>query len=285
MAGRIKEVLDFAKEVLKDSNRPLSATEIWKIGLAKGLNKKLSTEYKYPTHAVSLYLSNNTKKSNSIFDSYSARPVLYWLKEKGKIDTNKLQDTLQTNEDSSENNANEKFKERDLHPLFVKFAKDNFGTYCKTIYHEKSLKGTKGKDRWIHPDIVGVHFAFMNNYEDETIELQKSIENEISLYSFELKISISWDNYKEAYFQAVSNSSWANYGYLVVFDEINDDEMLNELTRLNNSFGIGVICLSNEEILLESKIRNIDFETLDVLVRRNLNFKEFIKAVNKDKKK
>lgn len=43
-------------------------------------------------------------------------------------------------------------------------------------------------------------------------------------------------------FQAVSNSSWANEGYLVVLQEI-DSEVLSELRRLNQSFGIGVIKL------------------------------------------
>lgn len=43
-------------------------------------------------------------------------------------------------------------------------------------------------------------------------------------------------------FQALSNSSWANYGYLVVFD-INEDVM-EEMERLNRSFGIGIIKLS-----------------------------------------
>ncbi len=61
--------------------------------------------------------------------------------------------------------------------------------------------------------------------------------------SYELKKEIN-TNYelKEAYFQAVSNSSWANYGYLVAF-EISDN-LIDEIERLNQSFGIGVIELN-----------------------------------------
>lgn len=55
---------------------------------------------------------------------------------------------------------------------------------------------------------------------------------------------LSWSNLKECYFQAVSNSSFANEGYLVVFEEF-DDEILEELIRLNASFGIGVIKLES----------------------------------------
>ena len=41
---------------------------------------------------------------------------------------------------------------------------------------------------------------------------------------------------------ALSNSSWANYGYLVTF-EINKD-LDEEMKLLNNAFGIGIILIS-----------------------------------------
>ena len=40
---------------------------------------------------------------------------------------------------------------------------------------------------------------------------------------------------------ALSNSSWANYGYLVTF-EINED-LDEEMKLLNNAFGIGIILI------------------------------------------
>ncbi len=105
------------------------------------------------------------------------------------------------------------------------------------------------------------------------------------IYSFELKKSITWADIKEYYFQAVSNSSWANEGYLVVFENI-DKEILSELVRLNASFGIGIIQLEtdilNSEVILPARQRNLDMQTLDMLIEKNKNFKDFIDDVNKD---
>ncbi|MEJ7721555.1 MAG: hypothetical protein WKF58_14470 [Ilumatobacteraceae bacterium] len=72
----------------------------------------------------------------------------------------------------------EKFTERDLHPLLVKFA-DSFyhfrGAKLKTIFHENSIKQKKGYNKWIHPDLVGVYFSFndkLREYEKVIIDFQ-----------------------------------------------------------------------------------------------------------------
>nr|WP_241889830.1 hypothetical protein [Helicobacter pylori] len=70
----------------------------------------------------------------------------------------------------------------------------------------------------------------------------------------------------------------------MVFDI--DDEVLNELRRLNQSFGIGVIKLesevSNSKILLPAKEREIDMQTLNMLIDDSPeDFKPFIKDINK----
>ncbi len=44
---------------------------------------------------------------------------------------------------------------------------------------------------------------------------------------------------KNIIFQAVSKSSWANYGYLVALG--NSDNLQDEMQRLHESFGIGII--------------------------------------------
>nr|EAL6495035.1 HrgA protein [Campylobacter coli] len=140
------------------------------------------------------------------------------------------------------------------------------------------------EDKWNYPDIVGVYFPY-DDYEKETITLLENIkQNSYKLFSFELKIALNFSNLKECYFQAVSNSSWANEGYLVILKEI-DSEVLSELRRLNQSFGIGVIKLekdiSNSQILLSAKERELDIQTLNMLINKNPNFKEFIDDINK----
>ncbi|GAA8460531.1 hypothetical protein VN1199_00450 [Helicobacter pylori] len=86
----------------------------------------------------------------------------------------------------------------------------------------------------------------------------------------------------------MSNSTWANEGYLVVFGikDKDKDEVLDELKRLNQSFGIGVIKLeseiSNSKILLPAKEREIDIPTLNMLIEQSpRDFEPFIEKINK----
>lgn len=88
--------------------------------------------------------------------------------------------------------------------------------------------------------------------------------------------------------QAVSNSSWANEGYLVVLNLKNDEELISELKRLNNAFGIGVIhlnseCIEESEILFNAKQRDsVDWDTVNRLAVKSKNFNEFISNINED---
>ncbi|EAK5813466.1 HrgA protein [Campylobacter jejuni] len=265
-------------EILKQSDRPLSVNEIWQKALEKGLDKKLSSIGQTPTQTIWNRLL--TDKIN--FLKTSIKPTTFWLKER----ENELLKLDNKNEITNEKQEKNKFHERDLHPLLVKFLYENldFNLNCKTIYHEQSKKGKGGEDKWNYPDIVGVYFPY-DDYEKETITLLENIkQNSYKLFSFELKIALNFSNLKECYFQAVSNSSWANEGYLVVLQEI-DSEVLSELRRLNQSFGIGVIKLekdiSNSQILISAKEKELDIQTLNMLINKNPNFKEFIDDINK----
>ncbi|EAH5018996.1 HrgA protein [Campylobacter jejuni] len=265
-------------EVLKQTKKPLNVSEIWQKALEKGLDKKLSSIGQTPTQTIWNRLL--TDKIN--FLKTSIKPTTFWLKER----ENELLKLDNKNEITNEKQEKNKFHERDLHPLLVKFLYENldFNLNCKTIYHEQSKKGKGGEDKWNYPDIVGVYFPY-DDYEKETITLLENIkQNSYKLFSFELKIALNFSNLKKCYFQAVSNSSWANEGYLVVLQEI-DSEVLSELRRLNQSFGIGVIKLekdiSNSQILISAKEKELDIQTLNMLINKNPNFKEFIDDINK----
>ena len=164
---------------------------------------------------------------------------------------------------------------------------EDFKLHCKTIYHELSKKAKSGKNQWIHPDIVGVHYPF--GFQEETSELLKNLGKTLyELYSFELKVVLDFSNLRECYFRAVSNSSWANEGYLVVLECDESKEFMDELWRLSNAFGIGVIKLNTEDLLTSEVLipanekENLDFKTIDLLVDENPNFKEFIESINKN---
>lgn len=174
---------------------------------------------------------------------------------------------------------NEKYKERDLHRLLSNFLISQRNILSKTIFHETTKKLEQNL-KWIHPDMIGVGFSEFQN--KATVELLKAadINKFVDLYSFELKRSIQNDHeLKAAFFQALSNSNWANYGYLVAF-EINDS-LLEEMERLNRAFGIGIIRLSpydtDTEILFMAKKNDVDYFTVDKLCRLNDDFCEFMK--------
>ncbi|MGL2497534.1 HTH domain-containing protein [Helicobacter pylori] len=291
---------ELGKKVLEQAEKPLSAEEIWERACEMGLDKERPSIGKTPWSTIGSDLGKDKKqfyvarkKGNAFF---------YWLKSREReFPPQETPDSKEEDDGQSEcsdtaekqkTSLKEKEKERDLHPLLVKFLNEdpNFKLLCKTIYHEKCLKDKKGKCEWNYPDIVGVYFPYnkyfpYNGYEEETLKfLHHTGQKRHKLFSFELKISIDFPNLKESYFQAVSNSTWANEGYLVVFKI--EDEVLGELRRLNQSFGIGVIKLeseiSNSKILLPAKEREIDIPTLNMLIEQSpKDFEPFMEKINK----
>ncbi|MGL2801593.1 HTH domain-containing protein [Helicobacter pylori] len=287
---------ELAKKVLEQAEKPLSAEEIFEKACEMGLDKECNDgkilshslgsqlgEHKISKDKKQFYVANNKK-----------RPFRYWLKSREREfppqETSNAEDDEQSGCSGTAKKQEASFNERDLHPLLVKFLdKDpNFKLLCKTIRHEECKKGKGGECKWNYPDIVGVYFPY-NGYKGETLKfLHHTGQKRHKLFSFELKKDLSLSVLKESYFQAVSNSSWANEGYLVV-KNIKED-VLDELRRLNQSFGIGVIKLeseiSNSKILLPAKEREIDMQTLNMLVEQSPeDFKPFMEKINEQIKK
>ena len=109
----------------------------------------------------------------------------------------------------------------------------------------------------------------------------------VRLYSFELKRELNFTNLREAFFQAVSNSSWAHEGYLCAAEISEDDDFLSEIKRLSNSFGIGLIHLDitdpdSSRIIYPAKSKdNLDWESMNKLCI-NTDFQEFLKRIKND---
>lgn len=140
----------------------------------------------------------------------------------------------------------------------------------------------------MHPDIVGCYFPY-SNWQSEVVDLSTALANTaVKLYSFELKLELRNSNLRESFFQAVSNSSWANEGYLVASEIDKSTDFMEELKRLSTSFGIGVIQIDIEDpdssqILFSAKSRDlVDWETVNKLSRMNSDFREFLKRVRID---
>jgi hypothetical protein len=176
--------------------------------------------------------------------------------------------------------APKNFDERSLHKLFCS-SLHNKDIYAKTIFHEKTPNKVDHTQKWVHPDIVGVRFE---DYNDATISLLKATEPKAMahIYSFEMKRRIDSDSQlKQYFFQAVSNSSWANFGYLVAFEIA--DGLDEEMERLNNAFGIGVILMQAKEytVLYPAREKSLDYITIQKLTNMNPDFKEFITKLSK----
>ena len=117
------------------------------------------------------------------------------------------------------------------------------------------------------------------NFHKTSFEKRKKKKEKNSTENVEIKREIKSDyELKKCFFQAVSNSSWANYGYLVAF-EISSN-LRDEMERLNQSFGIGIIELQSNpyesQVLFPSRYKELDFQTIDKLCEINKSFEKFI---------
>lgn len=278
--------LNLGEEVLRDTKVPLSVEEIWSIAVQKGLTTKLGSSGKTPIRTLSARLYMDIKNSeNTIFVQVSKRPAKFFIK--GKTADLAIYEETMERENTQKITS---FNERDLHILLSTFVNQDahFNCYTKTIYHENSKKREKGYNKWLHPDIVGIYFPF-EEYKNNTLKLLEALkENPYKLFAFEMKIDLNFSNLREYYFQAVSNSSWAHEGYLVTLNIEEDTQFIDELRRLNNAFGIGIIKLNPEhitqsEILFSAKTKEfLDWDTIDRLVNENSDFESFVNDLMED---
>jgi hypothetical protein len=174
------------------------------------------------------------------------------------------------------------FSERDLHKLLSSYLKTS-GIFTKTIFHEQS-SGKDNNQTWTHPDMVGIRFLKLQNKTSQNFLKAINRIETFKLTSYEIKKELNSDSeLKKAFFQAVSNSSWANYGYLVAFEI--SDSLTDEIARLSQSFGIGIIELNSNpyqsKILYQAKYRELDFKTIDKLCKLNKEFEKFIEQTEK----
>ncbi|WP_416333759.1 COG2958 family protein [Bacillus smithii] len=271
---------ELAIKVLKEANKPMTIDEIWRYSQERGYDLLVGSKGKTPWQTMSARIYVDMRDNpNSPFVKIDSKPKKFFLKDLQKVDAIKEEKVIiQPNETS--------YSERDLHPFLTYFVNTYLNAYTKTIYHEKSSKRTYSQ--WLHPDLVGVNFP-IGEWEPEVLDFGLTLGSQlVKLYSFELKKELTFANIREAYFQAVSNSSWANEGYLVTAKVLHDEEFMTELKRLTSAFGIGIIKLDIEdpdatEILFPAKTKTeIDWETVNKLSKENPDFRKFIVRIKND---
>lgn len=274
--------LELAECVLKEEKLPLTATEIWQYAINKGYEKHLKSEGKTPWATLGAQIYVNAKDNpKTPFAQTDTRPRKFYLKDQNTdlsfVSAEILLPKIKKRKFD--------YLEKDLHAFLTYYAYYHLRCYTKTINHSLSTKKEFGE--WVHPDIVGCYYP-LEEWKTEVYELSSAIGDvSIKIISFELKRELNFGNLRESFFQTVSNSSWANEGYLVAANISKDDDFVDELTRLSTSFGIGVIELSIEDphstnILLPAKYRDrLDWETINKLTM-NSDFKEFLSRVKID---
>lgn len=274
--------LQLAHKVLLEVKKPLTADEIWAYAEKKGYSKLVPTKGFTPwnTIAAQLYIEVRDNPETK-FVRAGSRPTRFFIKDIVPQEEVKEIDTVTT---LIEDKKIHGYSERELHPFVAYFAKYNLSAAVKTIFHEKSNK--KAFSEWLHPDIVGFSLP-LGEWETQVINIGQAIgRNPAIFYSIELKKVLSFNNLREAFFQTVSNSSWAHEGYLAAANIDKGDEFRSELERLSTSFGIGIIEIFTENpndsrILFPAKRKkDLDWDTVNKLCSGNPDFKNFLDSVN-----
>lgn len=232
---------------------------------------------KTPSDTIGAQLGSFIRHNDSRVKRIKGKKGFEYYLSKFENDINLIEIIDKENEPKIVNNS-KSYLERDLHILFSTYLQ-NQSTYCKTIFHEKSANSKDDYQKWIHPDMVGINFLNFKNKSSNALLKVINKSDAFNLISYEIKREIKSDyELKKCFFQAVSNSSWSNFGYLVAF-EISKN-LMSEMERLSQSFGIGVIELKSNpyesEILFTSKYRELDFKTIDKLCEINPDFEKFI---------
>jgi len=177
-----------------------------------------------------------------------------------------------------------KQSEQDLYPLLSSYLHYELKQYPKRI-NEKVSSNKRGPNgnRWLHPDMVSMEFLGENWHDEVNACVEVYTRKYTKLWSFEAKLTLHSSNVSESFFQTVSNSSWANFGYLVAA-EIKSD-VIQELRMLSAAHGIGIIKLDinnvrKSQIVISARERNeIDWSMLNRLVEENDDFLNYVKLV------
>lgn len=278
--------LEMIHKTLEQAKSPLTPDEIWEMGQSLGFAQMVGSTGKTPVATVSARLYVDIRDNpNSPFTIISRRPSKFDLKKwhLDKLPLDKIEEVVIEHEPKTKIF---RYKEHDLHQVLAYFAYNYLNALTKTINDKISKSGPKGKNEWLHPDMVGLDISSIKDFSKSVLRFSNQIsQTPVNVYSFEIKRSIEFSNLREYYFQAVSNSRWANKGYLVCSEiNLNNFELLDELRRLSAAYGIGIIKLDlnnpDESKVLYEATHNeaLDWTYINILFGLNEDYKTFIEA-------
>ena len=283
----MKNIKEMAEKIIRETRKPLSPTEILEYAEELGFKDKLNLKGRTIQNTIASYIYMDIKENpKTDFIKLNTKPIRFYLKSLPVLPDDFDINLTNMHPDRKIKKLTKSYKERDLHPLLSYFVYTYHSIYTKTIFHENSRKTTFSQ--WQHPDIVGAFFP-MEKWEPEIFDIVNYTGNQpVKIFSYELKKELNFSNLREAYFQAVSNSSWANEGYLVAPEIDRSEDFILEIIRLSNSFGIGLISLDinnpdDTEIIIQARQKDIlDIEMVNKISQINPDFKEFLMRIKTD---
>lgn len=219
------------------------------------------------------------------------RPRLYYWSETPVIqheliDSNdgEEQDNQPHLNQSTEKSLSTNLSEHELYPLLIEYLAEDMGLFCRRIDERKS-RNTQGAggNHWLHPDIVALETLDKNWSSVVRDCVRHSNDAFVRLWSFEVKKDLNKSNVRKSFFQAVSNSSWSNYAYLVATGL--DSAVESELQMLAGLHGVGVLILNTQslfdsQILIPARERTtIDWLSVNRIAEENKDFDSFVEQV------
>lgn len=223
-------------------------------------------------------------KSGEVATTEGIKPRLYYHPVESAVSEAGDGAGASHEQESAETTA-EPLLEKELYPLLAIYLRNQRNLYSKRIEESrgKNRRGKKG-NKWLYPDIVAMEPLALE-WESDIIDcVSKAGDNRVKLWSFEVKRQLDGSNIRESFFQAVSNSSWANYGYLVAADIVGSVTR-GELDLLSSLHGIGLMQLdiddpNESQILIPARERPaVDWQSADRVAKENADFEAFIRNV------
>lgn len=240
-----------------------------------GLRKKLereNTEFKSTDSPIKYYWTNST---NLTVDG----PVKIVRPEPGNLESTPISGPYQSY------SPNPNPRENNLYPILTNYLKSELSIYSKRINEKRYRNSRKaGTNKWRYPDLVGIEILSQDWVHEIRDCVKLYSDKKSKLWSFEVKTTINLSNVRESYFQAVSNSSWANYGYLVGSNTV-DQKTMKELRMLSGLHGIGYVQLKldnfqGSQIVIPARERTeIDWNTANIIAKENKDFLKYISLI------
>ena len=140
--------------------------------------------------------------------------------------------------------------EEKFRALFMKYAEFE-NRFAMRIDHTRAQRVSAGVNKWKFPDVVVLDWDVGQVNDDgyrldrNLLEVKRSLgEQPFRLTSVELKVGLNLTNFREHFFQCVSNSKWAHHSVLGVAYPVTDNTLVEELQRLGASYDVTIVSYS-----------------------------------------